>query len=61
MTAEMGVWQKPELTVLTRTQPEESVLAACKDSGGLGAGTKNQACHTKGGPTCMPCNTAANS
>jgi hypothetical protein len=26
-------WQKPELTVLVRGKPEESVLAACKWAG----------------------------
>ena len=61
MAAEMGMWQKPELTVLTRTRPEESVLAACKDSGGGHRATQNARCHTKTGKTCYECNTAANS
>lgn len=26
-------WQKPELIVVVRTNPEEAVLTACKDTG----------------------------
>lgn len=31
-------WGKPELTVLVRSNPEESVLLACKAGGGAGPG-----------------------
>jgi len=29
-------WEKPELTVLVRSRPEEAVLTGCKTSGGGG-------------------------
>ena len=29
-TAEMKTWEKPELIILVRNQPEEAVLTACK-------------------------------
>jgi hypothetical protein len=29
------LWSKPELTVLVRNKPEETVLAACKKSSGF--------------------------
>jgi hypothetical protein len=39
-------WQKPELVVLTRSNPEEVVLAACKTgaSSGTGGPGYTQAC-----------------
>lgn len=32
MQAKTRTWQKPELTVLVRNRPEETVLAACKSA-----------------------------
>ncbi len=33
MTMKRRVWRRPELTILVRNKPEESVLAACKVDG----------------------------
>jgi hypothetical protein len=35
MKAKISLWQKPELTVLARSRPEEAVLAACKGGNGI--------------------------
>jgi len=44
-------WKKPELIVLLRTRPEESVLAGCKTGGSIGPrGSFN--CISEGGPNC---------
>ena len=32
-------WSKPELVVIARSQPEEAVLTACKNTGVIGAGS----------------------
>jgi hypothetical protein len=44
-------WQKPELIVLVRTRPEESVLAACKGGGGW-TSSNNTAYDCKYGQYC---------
>ncbi len=46
------VWQKPELVVLVRGKPEESVLAACKGGTVTGAGIQKDYC--KGPLSCGP-------
>jgi hypothetical protein len=39
-------WRKPELIVLTRSKPEEAVLAACKTTNyGPGPGVLDKHCH----------------
>jgi len=43
-------WCKPALTVLTRTNPEENVLAACKNPSMKGPGTSN--CKVPNNPDC---------
>ncbi|MFZ1042379.1 MAG: hypothetical protein WCA79_17195 [Anaerolineales bacterium] len=55
-------WQKPELIVLVRNQPEEAVLASCKigTASGAGPGTVNNNCTTD--PICnAACNTQVHS
>ena len=37
-------WRKPELIVLVRGNPEESVLTACKVLGGAGYHNTNNGC-----------------
>jgi len=38
-------WQKPELTVLVRSKPEEAVLLGCKlNNKDVGASSANEAC-----------------
>ena len=37
-------WQKPELVVLVRGNPEEAVLTACKVIGSLGYHNTNNSC-----------------
>jgi len=48
-------WQKPQLVVLTRGRPEESVLTACKigDWATVGAGGFWQMCQEN---ACKNCN-----
>ncbi len=33
MTGEKKMWQRPEMTVLVRSNPEEAVLSGCKSAG----------------------------
>ncbi len=51
-------WEKPQLVVLARNQPEEAVLFACK--GGWNKGTaksSKESCWIQSGPRCeSPCN-----
>lgn len=47
-------WQMPELIVLTRTNPEEALLATCKYSV-IGPGAKNNQCFNVKGT--LLCNT----
>ncbi len=44
-------WQRPELVVLVRSRPEETVLAACKGAltGGPGS-PRGASCSFKGAP-----------
>lgn len=42
-------WTKPELVVLVRSNPEEAVLAGCKQSTTV-TGGGNQACKSSGRP-----------
>jgi len=49
------IWKRPQLQVLTRTKPEEAVLAACKtvSSGGGGVKAANDGCWQSGcGASC---------
>jgi hypothetical protein len=50
MATEKKPWQTPELIVLVRSRPEESVLVNCKISG-YGSGPEGTACLT-GGVVC---------
>jgi hypothetical protein len=57
-------WKKPQLTVLVRTRPEESILAACKTAGqaAVDASTFNTNClanDTFGG--CQQCSSTIGS
>ena len=53
MTVAQRAWHRPELTVLVRSRPEESVLTACKGAGMLGPGDPLQKCKKK---DASPCN-----
>ena len=44
MTESKKAWVEPELIVLVRSNPEEAVLAACKDFPGAGAGSSDSGC-----------------
>jgi hypothetical protein len=44
-------WQKPELTVLVRSKPEEAVLGACKQFNQSGPGGAQYWC----GRDCVTC------
>ncbi len=44
MKSEVKQWQKPELIILVRSRPQESVLTACKVTGGYGPNATNNAC-----------------
>jgi hypothetical protein len=45
MTGSSRVWRAPSLAILTRRNPEESVLTACKsDASGLGSMAEFHAC-----------------
>ena len=47
------LWQKPQLIVIVRNRPEESVLTGCKSEGGMGdSGTSNFLC---GWAACTDC------
>lgn len=49
-------WKKPELIVLVRNKPEESILGTCKDAGGGHAGpsVSDRKCNSidSGCPNC---------
>jgi hypothetical protein len=51
----MKTWSKPELIVLVRGKPEESVLAGCKFLGsGSGSDGRNSSCEKIGcNPACF--------
>lgn len=64
----MKKWDKPELTVLVRSNAEEAVLGTCKNTGLAGPGTPDthgcsrldcESCHTGLGRT--PCSAALTS
>lgn len=57
MIAQKKTWMKPELSVLVRSRPEESVLAACKTGGSLGPSDQSLKCRKNGNA----CNTSARS
>ncbi len=42
-------WVEPELIVIVRGSPQESVLAGCKDASGSGAYVAAAACRSTGG------------
>jgi hypothetical protein len=49
--SEKRSWQRPELVVLTRSRPEETVLAACKGALTQGPATVHgNSCSIKGAP-----------
>lgn len=47
-------WKKPQLIVLVRGRPEESVLTVCKYYDGIISGPNNDnvRCHVECTPTC---------
>ena len=46
-------WEKPQLVVLVRNQPEETVLFACKGSGDKGTSKNNKnLCFVQSGRVC---------
>ena len=49
MTDKKKSWVEPELIVIVRGSPQESVLAGCKDAQGVGAYVSAVACSTTGG------------
>lgn len=49
-------WKKPELVVLIRSKPEESVLTACKTTLGSGASDADMGCFVAISP-CADCDT----
>jgi hypothetical protein len=54
MAAEKTMWQKPEMTVLVRSRPEEAVLAACKQPGSAtGPSTAKNDCLTHVSNVCI--------
>ena len=57
MIAEKKTWMTPELSVLVRSRPEESVLAACKTGGTVGPADMSLKCKKTG----SPCDTSARS
>ena len=44
MEKEKKLWERPQLTVLGRSKPEEGVLAACKLGTGITPGPNNKTC-----------------
>jgi hypothetical protein len=44
MEKEKKSWERPQLTVLGRSKPEEGVLAACKLGTGITPGPNNKTC-----------------
>lgn len=44
MTSPKAHWKTPEMLVLTRGRPEESVLTGCKMDGQSGAGVAHDNC-----------------
>ena len=62
MEKELKVWESPQLIVIVRSMPEESVLVACKQSfkGGAtgGAAANKRACQPV---ACILCSGASSS
>jgi hypothetical protein len=54
MTTEKRPWRRPELTVLVRSRPEESVLDTCKGAGMLGPSDPGNKCKKKLGLCYLP-------
>ena len=58
MAAHTKAWERPELTVLVRGNPEEAVLTNCKISGGTTVGAtsgKTSCLHPPGNSCSNPC------
>ena len=53
-SSEKKTWEKPELTVLVRSNPEEAVLGACKQSA-IPWATSNFDGNCYAPPTCVTC------
>ncbi len=50
------MWEKPELIVLLKNRPDESVLTGCKtQSSGITPGTNAQMCGTTADNKCNAC------
>jgi len=58
-----NLWKKPELVIMTRSNPEEGVLSACKImvQGSAGPGSLNNLCMEIPTVACMPCDGPAGS
>jgi len=53
---EKKAWQKPELTVLVRSEPEEAVLAGCKAQKVAGdTALQHNKCYAPHGTSCSKC------
>jgi len=60
---EAKTWTEPQLTVLTRSKPEETVLGVCKDSGIHDGSpqTRNNTCFSNLDDGCIECSQIVNS
>jgi hypothetical protein len=54
MTTVKRPWGRPELVVLVRSRPEESVLTACKGAGVVGPTDPGMKCKKKDGLCYLP-------
>jgi hypothetical protein len=44
MSSKIRTWHKPQLIILVRPEPAESLLQGCKMAGSRGANTRNNGC-----------------
>jgi hypothetical protein len=54
------VWEKPEITIVSRSNPDEAVLKACSSPNTQAANIKDGQCVIKG-VDCAPCETPTTS
>jgi len=57
----MSAWTKPVLTILVRSNPEESVLTGCKAVTSSGPRDDYAACQMRTQEGCMTCQIPGNS
>lgn len=60
MDSRKHIWEKPELIIIARANPEEAVLAACSGLRQTAANVKHADC-TIGASTCDLCETPTTS